>query len=189
MRAKAKVMTLISAQPDHGGDVDAVQQRARLVRIQHRGFSRLHYMLGATDRMSGIGGDDLAGDQPVEQHADGGEELFHGRLLEAALHRFDVGGDVQRLDVGELAEPVMLAPGEEPVDRMEVGRPRVPVADGGGEELQEALRGGIAGVGDDRRHDDGCGDRGRDLRRLGGRRDGQRTVRIRIGFGHGTRVT
>jgi hypothetical protein len=44
--------------------------------------------------------------------------LFHGRFLESALHRVDVGRDVQRLDVGELAELVVLSPGEEPADRM-----------------------------------------------------------------------
>jgi hypothetical protein len=45
---------------------------------------------------------------------------------------------VQWLDICELAELVMFAPGEEPVGGMQVGRPGVPVADGGGEEFQEA---------------------------------------------------
>ena len=67
---------------------------------------------------------------------------------------------MQRLDVGELAELVVLAPGEEPADGMQVGRPGVLVADGGGEEFQEAARGVLAGVGDDRRHDHGCRRRG-----------------------------
>jgi hypothetical protein len=48
---------------------------------------------------------------------------------------------VQRLDVGELGQFVVLAPGEESADRMEVSRPRVLVADRGGEELHEATRG------------------------------------------------
>ena len=34
------------------------------------------------------------------------------------------------------------------------------VADGGGEEFEEAARGVVAGAGDRRRHDDGAGDRG-----------------------------
>jgi hypothetical protein len=45
----------------------------------------------------------------------------------------------------------MLAPGEEPANGMQVGRAGVPVADGGGEEFQEAAGGVLAGVGDDRR--------------------------------------
>ena len=44
--------------------------------------------------MSRIGRDDLARDQPVEQHADGGEVLLDRRLLEILAERLDVGGDV-----------------------------------------------------------------------------------------------
>ncbi len=57
-------------------------------------------------------GDDLAGDEPVEQHADGSEVLLDRRFLEVLAERLDVGRDVQRLDVGELAQLVVLAPGE-----------------------------------------------------------------------------
>jgi 2,4-dienoyl-CoA reductase-like NADH-dependent reductase (Old Yellow Enzyme family) len=46
-----------------------------------------------------IGGDDLAGDQPIDQHADGGQVLIDRRLLKILTERFDVGGDMQRLDV------------------------------------------------------------------------------------------
>jgi hypothetical protein len=41
--------------------------------------------------------------------------LLHGRLLEPALRRLDIGRDVQRLDVRDAAE-LVLAPGEEPAD-------------------------------------------------------------------------
>ena len=142
------------AQPDHGRRVDAVQQPARLFGIQHRGLAGLDDVLRAADRMRRIGGDDLADDQPVEQHADGGEVLLDRRLLEILAERLDIGGDVQRLDVGELADPVMVAPGEEPPAGMVIGRAGVLVADGGGEEFQEAARGVVAGVGDDYGNDD-----------------------------------
>jgi hypothetical protein len=56
---------------------------------------------------------------------------------------------MQRLDIGELADLVLLAPGEEPTDRGHVGGPGVPVADGGGEECQEPVSGMLAGIGDD----------------------------------------
>jgi hypothetical protein len=74
-------------------------------------------------------------------------------------------------------------------DRMEVCRPGVPVADRRGEELQEAARGVLADIGNDRRHDDGRRDRGGDFRRPDGRDDDQLPVRIRFVFGHGLRVT
>ena len=80
---------------------------------------------------------------------------------------------MQRLDVGELTELVMLAPGEEPADGMQIGHAGVLVADGRGEEFQEAAGRVVAGVGDDRRHDDRGRDGGGDPRRLGGRDDGQ----------------
>ena len=50
-----------------------------------------------------IGGDDLAGDQPVKQHANGGQVLLDLRLLEIAAERLDIGGDVKRLDIGDFA--------------------------------------------------------------------------------------
>jgi len=37
-------------------------------------------------------GDDLAGDEPVEQHADGREVLLDGRLLEVLAEAADIGG-------------------------------------------------------------------------------------------------
>ena len=113
-------MTLISARsrsPTTVDDVDAVQQLARLFGVQHRGLAGLDDVLRAADRVGRVGGDDLAGDQPVEQHADGGQVLLDRRLLEILAERLDVGGDVQRLDVGELADLVVLAPGEEPARR------------------------------------------------------------------------
>jgi hypothetical protein len=103
--------------------------------------------------------------------------------------RLDIGGDVKRLDVGELAQLVMLAPGEEPAHGMQIRRAGVPVADGRGEEFQEAARRSVAGVGDDRRHDDGCRDPGRDPHRPLGRDDGQLAAGFWFGLWHGLSVT
>ena len=71
-----------------------------------------------------IGGDDLAGDQPIDHHADGGQVLLDRRLLKVLAERFDIGGDVERLDVGELAEFVAIAPVEEPHDGNRRGIPQ-----------------------------------------------------------------
>ena len=110
-------------QRDPAGDPDAVQQLARLFGVQHRCLAGFDDMLRAAHRVRRIGGDNLAGDQPVEQHADGGEVLLHGWFLEAGLHRFDIGRDMQRLDVGELADPMLVAPVEESA-RCSRSRPR-----------------------------------------------------------------
>ena len=71
-----------------------------------------------------IGGEDLAGDQPIDQHADGGQVLLDRRLLKILTERLDIGGDVERLDVGELAEFVAIAPVEEPHDGNRRGIPQ-----------------------------------------------------------------
>ena len=102
------------AQADDGRHVDAVQQLARLFAGEHRGLAGFDDVLGAAHRMRRIGRDDLAGDQPVEQHANGGEVLLDRRLLEVLAERLDIGGDMQRLDIGDLADLVLVAPGEEP---------------------------------------------------------------------------
>ena len=56
---------------------------------------------------------------------------------------------MQRLDVGDLADLVMVAPGEEPSCSLVIGHAGVFVADGGGEEFEEAAGGLVAGGGDD----------------------------------------
>jgi hypothetical protein len=73
----------------------------------------------------------LADDEPVEQHADRGEVLLDRRLLEILPKPFDIGGDVQRLDVGDLADRMMVAPGEEPGCSPVIGQAGIFVADGG----------------------------------------------------------
>ena len=40
--------------------------------------------------------------------------LLDGRLLKILAERLDIGGDVQRFDIGDLADLVLIAPGEEP---------------------------------------------------------------------------
>ena len=55
---------------------------------------------------------------------------------------------MQRLDIGDLADLVMVAPGEEPSAGTIIRHARVLVADGGGEEFEEAAGGFVAGGGD-----------------------------------------
>jgi hypothetical protein len=46
---------------------------------------------GVAHRSGGIGGEDVAGDQPIEQQADGGEVLLDGRLRHSLLERLYIG--------------------------------------------------------------------------------------------------
>ena len=55
---------------------DAVEEDAGLIGGEHRRFAFVDDVFGAADRMGGVDGDDLAGNQPVEEHADGGELLL-----------------------------------------------------------------------------------------------------------------
>jgi hypothetical protein len=52
----------------------------------------------------------LAGDQPVEQHADAGEMLLDRGSRHAPAELLDIGGDLDRLDFIKSANPVRLAP-------------------------------------------------------------------------------
>jgi hypothetical protein len=73
--------------------------------------------------MRRVDGEDLADDEPVEQHADRGQVLLAGRIGRGALfycpvaglrdfQRLDVGSDMQRLDIDELADAMLFQPDE-----------------------------------------------------------------------------
>ena len=94
---------------------------------------------------------DLAGHQPVEHHADAGEMLLDRRRRHFPAELLDIGGDMDRLNVPELARPVLRAPLQKVACSARICRPRVPVADVDREEFQEALGGRPAGRGDQRR--------------------------------------
>jgi hypothetical protein len=78
--------------------------------------------------------------------------LLDHRLFKIPSKRLDIGGDMERLDIGDLADLVLVAPGEEPRGGAIVRHAGVFVADGGGEEFQEAARGLVAGGGDHARY-------------------------------------
>ena len=130
--------------------VDAVEELAGLVGGEHGRLAAFDDVLRAAYRAGRVEGHDAAAGQPVEQHADGGQVLLDGGGgdLRSLAELLDVGGDVHRLDVGQ-GQAVPLAPGEEIAGGTGVGSPGVAVADGGGEELDEAFGGLVAGVGDD----------------------------------------
>ena len=110
--------------------------------------------------MRRIDGEDLADHQPVEQHADRREVQFDGRLGGCRLQHLYIGGDVNRLDVGQPADLVPLDPVEEVARGPVIGHAGVLVADRRRKKFEEALRGMVAGVGDHRRHGDCASRRG-----------------------------
>ena len=76
---------------------------------------------------------------------------------------------MQRLDIGDLADLVMVAPGEEPDGSPVIGHAGIFVADGGGEEFEEAAGGLVAGGGDNTGRQNAVA--GRDRERFGLRND------------------
>ena len=94
-------------------------------------------MLGAPDRARGVEGQDLADDEPVEEHPERREMLLDARGRERPGKLLDVGRDHHRLDLVEGEAPV-LTPLSEAPDGCEVGEAGVRVPDVGGEELPEA---------------------------------------------------
>jgi hypothetical protein len=74
------------------------------------------------------------------------------RLGGRRLQHLYIGGNVNGLDVGELANLVLLDPGKEVTGGPVIGHASVFVADGGSEELNEPPRGMVAGAGDHSRH-------------------------------------
>jgi hypothetical protein len=107
----------------------------------------------ATHGGRGVGGHDLAGDEPVEEVAHGGELLLDRRCGERAALQLNPGRDVEGLDGRELVRAGCLAPDQKVVDRAGVGAAGVRVADRGGEELQVAPCRPLAGSGGEGRDD------------------------------------
>jgi predicted glycosyltransferase len=62
--------------------------------------------------------------------------LFDRRLRHGFLEALDIGRDVQRLDIGQLADMVTVAPAEKQFRRPVIRHARILVADGGGENFR-----------------------------------------------------
>ena len=153
---------------------NGVDQLAPLLGIKHRGLAGFHDMLRTAHGCSRVHRHDLAGDQPVEQHAHGRQLLFHVRRRMGQLARLYIGGDIMRPDRRQ-RQAALVAPGEEADARTSVSAARIRVADVDGEEFDVAPGGRVAGVGDQRRHQAGVGVLGQGA----GLSDGGE-----LGFGH-----
>jgi hypothetical protein len=110
----------------------------------------LHDVLRSAHGRGRIQWDDLAGDEPIEQHPHGGELLLHVRRRMRLLAGFNVARHVDGSDRHQ-REAALIAPGEKLLACARIGSSRVRVADVGGEELHIAPSRLVAGVGDQRR--------------------------------------
>jgi hypothetical protein len=78
-------------QLDCASDRNAGEEGMRFVNRQHRGLAAPDHMLGPAHRGGGIDGDDMAGEQPVEQHGDSRQVLLDCRLLENLAESLGAG--------------------------------------------------------------------------------------------------
>ena len=151
------------------GGVDRLEEPAGLGRREHRRRALGDDVLGPPHGRRRVHRQDLADDEPVAEHADGGQVLLdRGRRPGVGP---DVGRHVQRRDCLE-RQAARLAPGQKLPHGPPVRRARAPVRDPRGEELQEPLHRRGARVDDQlRQHelDPLHGARARDVHRLGDR--------------------
>ena len=127
------------AQTHQRGRFDRVEQFAGLVAGEVGRLTFSDDMLGPTNGVGRIHLNNVAGHQPVEQHAQGGQVLFHRGGCQLLLQIFDKGGHMKRPDLGELADAMILTPQREAPDRDEIGATGVVVIDLRGEKLEHAL--------------------------------------------------
>ena len=121
-------------------DGDAVEQGARFVDVEYGRLPFLDDVLGAADGMGRVDFENLAGDEPVEEHSKGGQVLLHRGRGHPALQVLDEGGDVKGLDAGQLGQAVGVAPVGKAAGRIQIGSAGVVVVDLRGEEFEKTPR-------------------------------------------------
>jgi len=119
---------------------DGFEKGAHLLRREHRGLTFFDAVLRPANGVRGVHGHDLAGDEPIEEHANGGEVLLDRGLGTLGAELLDVRGDMNGLDSLK-RQLSFFAPGGKLRDRDEVRAARVAVADVGSKKFPEASAG------------------------------------------------
>ena len=119
-------------------DGDAVEQGARFIDVEYGRLSFLDDVLGAAHGMGRVDFENLAGDEPVEEHPESGQVLLYRGRRHMTLQVLDESGDVEGLDAGQLGQAVGFAPVGETAGRVQVGAAGVVVVDLCGEEFEKA---------------------------------------------------
>ena len=104
---------------------------------KHGCFAALNDVRWASHEACGVLRNDLAEDEPIEQHPNCRQLLFNGRFRSNLRKFFDVGRNGYRFDEVQ-RKPPSLAPPAELADRLRVSRSRVFVSDIGREEFDES---------------------------------------------------
>ena len=139
------------SEPGQRARVDVLEELPRFCRGQDWRRALGDDVLRPPHRGRWVHREDLADDEPVAEHADRGQVLFHGR--DRAGVGADVGGHVER---GDRPQPqaAVLAPPQELPHGPPVRRPGSCVRDPPREKLQEPRDGIRPRVDDQRRQDD-----------------------------------
>ena len=95
----------------------------------------------AAHGMGRIDVDYMAGDEPVQQHAERSQVLLDGRRRHLGLQVLNESGNMERLDAGKLVEVSLSAPGGESSGGVHIGPACMIVVDLAGEKFQDALCG------------------------------------------------
>ncbi len=91
------------------------------------------------DRMRRVQRNDLARDQPIEQHADAGKMLLDRRRRHFAAQLLDIASHMHRLHILQPVNALRFAPLQERSGSAGVGLARVLVADVDGKKIDETL--------------------------------------------------
>ena len=158
---------------------DRVEQLAPVGRVEHRRLADLHHVLRAAHGRRRVCRHDLAGDQPIEQHAHGGELLLHGRRRMGPLERLYIGGDIERPDRRQ-RQAAIIAPSEKLPAGSRISAARVLVPDVRGEEFDITPSGRLRLRRRSAPAPDGRRARSRARRVGGSREDGDRVASWRL---------
>ena len=120
---------------------DAVEEHAGLVGRQDGRLALFYDVFWAAHGMGRINLNNVADDQPVEQHPERGEMLLDRWRRQFGLQILYESGDVKRLHAGKLVDVFLAAPGGEAPRRVKVCPARVIVVDLRREEFEHALCG------------------------------------------------
>jgi hypothetical protein len=135
--AQAHEVGVIRCDTVFGGrphDRDAVEQRAGFVCGDDRGFALFHDIFRSAHGVGRIDVDDMARNEPVEQHAERRQVLLDGRRRNFGLQILDESGDMERLDAGKIIEIFLRAPGGETPGGVHIGPAGMIVVDLAGED-------------------------------------------------------
>jgi hypothetical protein len=152
---RAKVNTISAdqgaiPQPRDRGTLDGAQQLAGLLGGQYWRLALAELLARRFHGERGVVLEHAAGDQVVEEHADGCHVLLQrgGREV-VGLGGFEIVAHIEGTDVLYARPTAIFEEGKERAERSAIGPPRIVVVDGGAQEVLDAVARLAAGALDD----------------------------------------